>query len=156
MRAKQLLQANSFHSERDSHRSVISYCSTTREWCFLVDTSALVGTNLGNVANFCIDRRSGGISAIVGGRFPRTRLRDRVDLLNLHGSNVWVATAASCITRSIWKIRTSPLAQGRMSIPLAAHPPHRSGSLWTRDYRSCSTKLCMAEVTRRHKRSGIS
>src|ERR1017187_2146610 len=67
MRAKQLLQANSFHSERESHRSVISYCSTTREWCFLVDTSALVGTNLGNVANFCIDSRSGGISAIVGG-----------------------------------------------------------------------------------------
>ena len=34
---------------------------------------AFIGTNPENAANFCIARRSGGISAIVRGRIPRSR-----------------------------------------------------------------------------------
>ena len=37
----------------------------------LLDTSAFVGTNLENTANFCIASRSRGISAIVSGRLPQ-------------------------------------------------------------------------------------
>jgi len=41
-------------------------------------TLSFVGTNPENAANFCIARRSGGISAIVSGRLPRSRLLARV------------------------------------------------------------------------------
>ena len=36
-----------------------------------ITTSAFVGTNLENTANFCIASRSRGISAIVSGRLPQ-------------------------------------------------------------------------------------
>lgn len=38
---------------------------------------AFLGTNPENAVNFCIARRSGGISAIVSGRLPRSGLLDR-------------------------------------------------------------------------------
>ena len=46
----------------------------------MVGARAFVGTNPENAANFCIARRSGGISAIVSGRLPRSRLLDNFTL----------------------------------------------------------------------------
>jgi hypothetical protein len=43
----------------------------------MVGARVFVGTNPENAANFCIARRSGGISAIVSGRLPRSRLLAR-------------------------------------------------------------------------------
>jgi hypothetical protein len=44
-----------------------------------MDARAFVGTNPENAADFCIARRSRGISAIVAGRLPRRSLLARVD-----------------------------------------------------------------------------
>ena len=65
-----------------------------------------VDTNPEHAANFCIARRSGGISWIVSGRLPRSRLRARVldspfrELLPDYKSSailaVWSCSRGSC------------------------------------------------------------
>jgi hypothetical protein len=70
-------QANAMRSQTDDVAKAPLTFIRLRKPPSLI-TSAFVGTNPENAANFCISRRSGGISAIVSGRLPRKRLLDRV------------------------------------------------------------------------------
>jgi hypothetical protein len=64
MRAKQLLQASSFHLRTRLSQFGYFVLPTTREWCFLVDTWAFFVTNPLGSPELTLDERFGLIMSV--------------------------------------------------------------------------------------------